>query len=278
MIGLDNFSITSVLLPTLGSDATSGAATFSGGVTLESDVKLTAAGGGKVGFHGVIQNGSNGAKGILTEGNGIIEISGTNTYTGATNINTGTLLINGDQSSATGAVTVASAATLGGVGTVGGATTLAGTHAAGNGIGEQGFGNHLTYSSGSIFAWELTAATTGRGSNYDAVNVGGSLGGSGGVFRAVLTEGSFADAFWATERAWSDIFMNAAKTASLSFASIFSSIEYWEGNTNVTSSIGSYGSFSISGSTLTWQAVPEPSTALAGLLLTAGLLRRRRKA
>jgi uncharacterized protein (TIGR03382 family) len=37
-----------------------------------------------------------------------------------------------------------------------------------------------------------------------------------------------------------------------------------------------YGSFSISGSTLTWTAVPEPTSALAGLLITAGLLRRRR--
>jgi hypothetical protein len=36
------------------------------------------------------------------------------------------------------------------------------------------------------------------------------------------------------------------------------------------------GSFSLSGTTLTWSAVPEPTSALAGLLLGAGLLRRRR--
>ena len=39
------------------------------------------------------------------------------------------------------------------------------------------------------------------------------------------------------------------------------------------------GSFSLTGSTLNYNftAVPEPTSALAGLLLTAGLLRRRRR-
>ncbi len=214
---------------------------------------------------------------IVQNEGGILTLSGTNTYSGVTTVaNTGTLIVNGDNSGANGNVTVNAGGTLKGSGIIGANVTIAGTLAAGNGIGEQTFGNNLTYSSGSIFAWELSANESGRGINYDAVNVGGSLAGSGGVFRAVLTEGSFADGFWTTDRAWSDIFMNAAKDASLSFASLFSSIEYWEGNTNVTSSIGSYGGFTISGSSLEWQAVPEPSTSLAGLLLGAGLLRRRR--
>ena len=40
------------------------------------------------------------------------------------------------------------------------------------------------------------------------------------------------------------------------------------------------GSFSFDATQgqLVWTAIPEPSTALAGLLLTAGLLRRRRNA
>jgi MYXO-CTERM domain-containing protein len=32
----------------------------------------------------------------------------------------------------------------------------------------------------------------------------------------------------------------------------------------------------MTGTTLTWTAVPEPSSALTGILLGAGLLRRRR--
>jgi hypothetical protein len=39
----------------------------------------------------------------------------------------------------------------------------------------------------------------------------------------------------------------------------------------------SEGYFSISGGTLKWTAVPEPTSALAGLLLGGGLLRRRRQ-
>ena len=37
------------------------------------------------------------------------------------------------------------------------------------------------------------------------------------------------------------------------------------------------GQFSFTSNTLNWTAVPEPTSALAGLLITAGLLRRRRR-
>ena len=42
--------------------------------------------------------------------------------------------------------------------------------------------------------------------------------------------------------------------------------------------VSSYGSFTFTGTTLTWNAVPEPTSALAGLLLAAGSLRRHRGA
>jgi hypothetical protein len=38
------------------------------------------------------------------------------------------------------------------------------------------------------------------------------------------------------------------------------------------------GSFSVSGNSLTWSAVPEPSNLLAGILAASALLRRRRMA
>jgi fibronectin-binding autotransporter adhesin len=76
---------------------------------------------------------------LTKTGTGTLTLSGTNNYTGATNVNGGTLRINGNQTSATGAVTVASTATLGGSGTIGGAVTVnaGGFHAAGNSIGTQ---------------------------------------------------------------------------------------------------------------------------------------------
>ena len=53
-----------------------------------------------------------------------MEISGDNTYDGITSIEAGTLLVNGDNSLANGALNILSTATLGGIGTIGGATTL----------------------------------------------------------------------------------------------------------------------------------------------------------
>lgn len=40
--------------------------------------------------------------------------------------------------------------------------------------------------------------------------------------------------------------------------------------------VSGQGSFAMSGTSLTWTAVPEATSAPAGLLLVAGLLRRRR--
>jgi autotransporter-associated beta strand protein len=235
-----------------------------------------------------------GTNGLTKQAAGTLTLGGTNTYTGATTITGGTLVLASTGSIATSSTinvasgatldvsavsgwTVGSSQTLKGTGGVTGDATIAGTHAAGNSIGKQAFSSDLTYSSGSIFAWELTSSESGRGTNYDAVNVGGTLGGSGAVFKAVLTASeSFAGSFWQQNRTWADIFKNSAESASLSMESIFSSFQYWEGNTDVTSGIKAYGSFSIDGSTLNWTAIPEPTTALAGLLLTAGLLRRRR--
>jgi autotransporter-associated beta strand protein len=69
---------------------------------------------------------------LVKTGEGTQILSDFNSYTGTTTVNGGTLVINGDQSSATGAVQV-SAATLAGTGTVGGAVTIAaaGVEAAG---------------------------------------------------------------------------------------------------------------------------------------------------
>ena len=82
-------------------------------------------GGGN--YQGSIQNGAAGTTALTKTGTGTITLSGTNSYTGATSVNVGTLLINGNQTSAVGNVTVAADATLGGTGTLGGNTTIAAT-------------------------------------------------------------------------------------------------------------------------------------------------------
>ena len=74
---------------------------------------------------GAVIGSAAGAFGVTKAGRGTMTLTGTNTYSGATTLNTdsGTLLING--SVAAGSVTVNPNSTLGGTGTINGAVTLA---------------------------------------------------------------------------------------------------------------------------------------------------------
>jgi hypothetical protein len=180
----------------------------------------------------------------------------------------------------TGSVTIGSNATLKGTGTIGGSATISGTHAPGNSIGIQTIEGGVTYNASSIFQWEMNYAGSTRGTNYDAVNTA-SVGGSGAEFNIVLPGSTtFADTFWTQNRSWTDIFMNVAGDAVIAnWAAVFSSLTFSNANGSITApDVVTQGSFTLSGNTLSWQAIPEPTTALAGLLLAAGLLRRRRAA
>ena len=57
---------------------------------------------------------------LVKIGDGTLTLTGDNTWTGTTDVNEGVLLVNGNQSAATGQVTVKSGATLGGNGIIGG--------------------------------------------------------------------------------------------------------------------------------------------------------------
>ena len=232
-------------------------------------------------FTSQIVDGS-GTTNLNKDGAGTWILDGTNTYGGVTNVNVGKLVINGDNSGATGAVTVASGATLAGNGTVGGATTIqsGGIHGPGNSPDVQKFTSDLTYSSGSIFSWDLASLTTsGRGTAFDGVDVGGNLTidstlGTGSIFQIVLgTSGSEDNAFWNSTQTWTGVFDVTGTTTGS-----FTNFQVVDSGFNSTS-IAQLGSFTYNGGTgsLVWSAVPEPTSALAGLLLGAGLLRRRRR-
>jgi autotransporter-associated beta strand protein len=75
-------------------------------------------------FSGVISS-ANATGWFVKTGNGTLTLSGDNTYAQETRVDAGGLLINGDQSAATGAIAVSFNAVLGGNGTTGGNIVLA---------------------------------------------------------------------------------------------------------------------------------------------------------
>jgi fibronectin-binding autotransporter adhesin len=250
---------------------------------------LTIGGSASGNFAGTVS----GNGGSLTKsGTGTLTLSGTNTYSGATNVTDGTLVVgNGTSGSlASGSVvTVSSGAVLAGNGgTINGATTIAGGGhlAPGDGsaksIGTTTFNGTLAFTDTSIFDWDIASpvtnqADTNQGS-YDKVihNNATSMSGTS-VFNVILGTGkSFNDPFWKTDKNWTDIF-GGTGMANVNLNDIFTRFTY-EGNALTNGLVPGQGvfSFNTTGTALNWTAVPEPTSALAGLLLAAGLLRRRR--
>ncbi len=236
-----------------------------GAATLELSGAITGSGG--------INFGGSGQAGIyLMAGN-------SNTYSGPTALTAGTLVINGDQTSATGNVSV-SGTLAGNGGTVGGNTTVnsGGKLALGNGtagsVGSETFKGDLTLAADSIFNWDLTAESTATGFDQVIGTSGKTFDATASAFR-VITDQSFDTLFWDVQRNWTTIF------------STFGTTTGWAANTPVAvyttlgvlrTDVAVEGSFTVTGGNLSWNfsPVPEPTSALAGMLMGAGLLRRRR--
>jgi fibronectin-binding autotransporter adhesin len=143
---------------------------------------LGGAGAGKNTVASQLTNGADAVNDVLSvtkTGAGSWVLSGANTYTGTTTVSAGSLFINGDQSLATGAVSVASGATLGGTGTIGGLTTLASgaTLSPGASPGNLTFSQSLSFTSGANYNWQMLSATgtAGASNAWDLVTVTGSL-------------------------------------------------------------------------------------------------------
>jgi len=173
----------------------SGDSSYGGGTTINAGILQIGAGGTTGSITGdVVDNGDlsfnrsdavsfggliSGSGSVTQFGPGTLTLTGTNSYTGATNVgNDGTLLINGDQSAATGLTTVAATATLGGTGIIGGSVDMSagGTLAPGRGgAGTLTILGGLTLSPGSTLAYEFGAANSVGNPLNDVVNVGGNL-------------------------------------------------------------------------------------------------------
>jgi autotransporter-associated beta strand protein len=119
---------------------------------------------------------------IAKSGTGTWTISGANTYSGPTTVNAGTLIISGNNSAATGTVTVGANATLAGTGPLGGNVTISadGIHtlalAATPGAQvARTVGGLLTHTAGSVL--NLTAAATPDPGVYTLVTANGGVSG-----------------------------------------------------------------------------------------------------
>jgi fibronectin-binding autotransporter adhesin len=220
-----------------------------------------------------------GYTGLTKSGAGILNLTGTNsTDIGATNVTAGTLVVGvGGTGSLTSAVTVSNAGSkLGGSGTITGNVQInnGAILAPGNSPGLLTVNGDLTLANNSIFEWQLSSETTvGRGTAFDAVDVSGTLNVTGSVYKIIVANLNIGSTFWDADHTW-DVF-NKASTGT------FASFQLYDAS-NLTSQVSynTQGSFSFDSASgdLKWNfsAVPEPTGAVVGLLISAGLLRRRR--
>ncbi|MBM3889468.1 MAG: DNRLRE domain-containing protein, partial [Verrucomicrobia bacterium] len=92
---------------TLGATNTSGTATLAGSVALQKDVTLSAAAGGTLDVTGAISDNAN--EGITKTGDGVVQLSGANTYRGPTTVNASALRLGANNVLSDNTLTVNSA-------------------------------------------------------------------------------------------------------------------------------------------------------------------------
>lgn len=269
---------------------------WTGGIigNLDTSTDLTVNGVSGTGGSIIIDASTTTAKFFMADTNRTVTLGANTTLTGSGAISKagdGALVISGASSAYTGTIAVDA-------GTLGGTTTLGGNVA----IGASGTlsptaqanGSKLTvvnatFTAGSIFDWDLTTAdksdpgaATSNFGNYGQLAATSASGSS--VFNVTLLGGgtgtdSYADAFWNTNKTWTNVFAATGLTDLTSLFSSFSGdgLVASGSGSSIIGTAGGEGHFSFSSTSLNWTAVPEPTTALAGLLLGAGLLRRRRQ-
>jgi len=211
--------------------------------------------------------------GLAKLGSNTLILDQTNTYTGATTVSTGTLVVNGSISTSS-LTTVATGATIGGSGTIGALTVSSGGFInPGNSPGILSVSG--AYTQAGLFTAEINGLTAGT--EHDQINVTGSVDISGGSLAASFSAGTYAanDLIFILLNDGSD-----AITGTYSGLAQGATVTSYGGfNWNISYVANSGGSPSFTGGNdiaLMAEAIPEPKTALLGVLGVLLLLRRRR--
>jgi len=192
-------------------------------------------------------NSATGAVSITKEGAGKWILTGSNTYTGATRVNAGTLIINGS-TDAGSAVTVASGATLGGSGVINGTVTVNGSLAPGNSLGTLTINNTVAWNGLAGQAWKFELGAVSGNSDFLSIS-GGFQKGTGSNFSFDFLGTGVLGTFVLVEWGGSTSFLAS---------------DFTYGNLGS----GLSGTFSIVGNQLQMEVIPEPCT---GLLASLGL-------
>jgi outer membrane autotransporter protein len=190
-----------------------------------------------------------GTGGFTKQGQGLLNLTANNTYTGPTAVTAGTLAVNG---SITSNVSVASAATLGGSGIITGSVTNNGIIAPGNSIGTLTINGSYTQAAGSTYQVELNAA-----GQSDRINVAGAPGTAtiqGGTVQVLAQPGSYANSTTYTILNATGGVAGTYAGVTSNFAFLMSSLSYNANNVFLTLAL-QQNAFSIGGNTPNQKAV-----------------------
>ena len=224
---------------------------------------------------------------LLKTGAGNVVLTGLNTYTGPTTVNTGTLtLASGTSLANTSAVTVGAGATLTGAGTIHGAVIVnGGTLAPGASIESLGTGA-LTLNDGSTFAYEMNSGA-GSAVAADFQEVFGALALNGTVTLDLTNLAGPTGAFAVGTKLslvkyaglWDGGFFSYGSTL-LTDGKVFrAGSNTWQINYEALSGGLNFASeySHLDGNFVTLTAIPEPGSWIAlGCLVGSGMLRRQR--
>ncbi len=183
---------------------------------------------------------------LVKSGAGTQLLTAVNTYSGTTAVNAGVLTINGDQTGATGAVSVSGSGTLNGTGTIGGAIAVAsgGSIAPGSGstIGNLTAASGVSFEAGATFAAQIntTASTADKlivNGNLTLANATLSLSDLGAGTLATSTVFTIAT----YTGSLSGTFNGLAEGAVVQVNGVNYAIKYADGGNNITLSLSTGG-------------------------------------